>query len=112
MATNGATASAPAAESNTAPAATQPVSVETLATRYACLSCHKVEVKAVGPAFKDVRAKYLNDPAALDKICAQIRNGGSGKWGPAIMPPFAGGVTDTEARRLAGWIMGQDASPR
>lgn len=88
----------------------QPVSVETLATRYGCLSCHKVNVKVVGPAFKDVAAKYRDDPAALDKICRQIHNGGTGKWGSAVMPPFTA-MSDAEARMLARWVMRQAAQP-
>lgn len=90
---------------------TQPVSAEALATRYACLACHKVDVKVVGPAFKDVAAKYRHDPAALDKILEQIRKGGSGKWGSAPMPPFpATIVSDAQAQILGKWIMSQGAA--
>jgi cytochrome c551/c552 len=85
------------------------VSVVKLATTYGCLSCHKQDVKFIGPAYKDVRAKYLHDPDAIAKICEQIRNGGSGKWGSAIMPPFKM-VSDAEAKRLAEWIMTGDDS--
>ncbi len=84
----------------------QNMSVETLATRYGCLSCHNVNVKIVGPAYKDVATKYRNDPAALDKISQQIHDGGSGKWGPVIMPPFPM-LSDAEARMLGTWIMSQ-----
>jgi cytochrome c551/c552 len=106
-ATNGEPSVAPAANPQPVSATTAPVSVETLATRYGCLNCHKVNVKVVGPAFKDVAAKYRNDPAAVDKIVHQIHTGGSGKWGPVIMPPFSM-VSDTEAKMLARWIMSQD----
>jgi cytochrome c551/c552 len=105
--TNNPSAAAPEMTANTMAATGQPVSVEALATRYGCLNCHKEDTKVVGPAFKDVRAKYLNDPDAIDKIVHQIHNGGSGKWGSAIMPPFTG-ISDAEAKRLAAWIMSQD----
>ena len=105
--TNGEPSVAPAANSQSAPGANAPVSVETLATRYGCLNCHKVNAKVVGPAFKDVAAKYRNDPDAVDKIVHQIHTGGSGKWGPVIMPPFSM-VSDAEAKMLARWIMSQD----
>lgn len=88
--------------------ATQPLSAEVLATKYGCLSCHKVNAKVVGPAFKDVAAKYGNDPAALEKIAQQIHNGGSGKWGPAIMPPYHALVTDEQAKMLGQWILSQN----
>lgn len=73
-------------------------------TKYACLACHKIDVKVVGPAFKEVAAKYRDDPAAFSKITEQIRHGGSGKWGSAVMPPFPM-VTDEQAHRLAEWIL-------
>jgi cytochrome c551/c552 len=90
------------------PAATD---VQAFATKYGCLSCHNTNTKIVGPAYKDVAAKYRDDPAALDKITQQIHNGGSGKWGPVIMPPFPM-VSDEDAKRLAGWIMSQGTPPK
>jgi cytochrome c len=97
-------------ETNPPPAAAAPaMSVEKMATIYGCLSCHKMDAKVVGPAYKDVRAKYLHDPDAIAKICDQIHHGGSGKWGSAIMPPFTA-VSDADARRLAEWIMTGDDS--
>jgi cytochrome c551/c552 len=100
-----------AVTNSTTSATSQPVSVEALATKYACLSCHKVNVKVVGPAFKDVAAKYHNDPAALDKVLQQIRKGGSGKWGPTPMPPFPNTlVSDAQAEMLGRWILSQEAA--
>lgn len=97
----GAPAEAPA-EAQVTPASD--MSVEKMATIYGCLSCHKEDVKVVGPAYKDVRAKYLHDPDAIEKIMVQIRRGGTGKWGTAVMPPFTA-VSDADAKRLAEWIM-------
>jgi len=84
------------------------IDVQAFATKYGCLSCHSANAKIVGPAYKDVAAKYRNDPAALEKIAQQIHNGGSGKWGPAIMPPFPM-VSDDDARKLGTWILSQGA---
>ena len=83
---------------------TNEMSVVKMATIYGCLSCHQQNVKVVGPAYKDVRAKYQHDPDAIAKIMAQIQHGGTGKWGTAVMPPFTA-VSDADARRLAEWIM-------
>ncbi len=99
----------PAEYSQTVPAVASSVSITKLATTYGCLSCHKEDIKFVGPAYKDVRAKYLHDPDAIAKICDQIHHGGTGKWGSAIMPPFTM-VNDAEAKRLAEWIMTGDDS--
>jgi cytochrome c551/c552 len=84
----------------------QSMSVQALATRYGCLSCHSISTKIVGPAFHDIALKYRNDPAAYDKIGAQIHHGGSGKWGSVLMPPFPM-VTETQTKMLADWILSQ-----
>lgn len=55
----------------------------------ACLSCHAIDHKVVGPAYHDVAARYANDPQALTKVTSSIQHGGSGKWGDIPMPPFA-----------------------
>ena len=102
----GAPVEAPASAQIPAPSE---MSVEKMATIYGCLSCHKEDVKVVGPAYKDVRAKYLHDSDAIEKIMGQIHHGGTGKWGPAVMPPFTA-VSDADARRLAEWIMAGDGS--
>jgi cytochrome c len=76
-----------------------------IVTKYGCLGCHNPSVKLVGPAYRDIAAKYKTDPAALAKIDEQIHKGGSGKWGPIIMPPFPQ-VTAGETKILADWILG------
>lgn len=81
---------------------------QNIALKYGCLSCHNVEVKIVGPSYKEIAGKYRGDTAAAAKIGEQIQKGGSGKWGPVIMPPFPQ-VTEVESRVLAAWILGQGA---
>jgi len=76
-----------------------------LATKYGCFGCHNITQKIVGPAYRDIAAKYKSDGDAFAKINQQIHNGGSGKWGPIIMPPFPQ-VTAAETKVLAEWIMG------
>ncbi len=76
-----------------------------LATKYGCIGCHSVTIKVVGPAYRDIAAKYKSDADAFGKIDQQIHKGGSGKWGPMIMPPFPQ-VTAAETKALAEWILG------
>jgi cytochrome c len=45
-----------------------------------CMSCHTVEKKVVGPAWKDVAAKYKGDAAARDMLVTKIIKGGKGNW--------------------------------
>ena len=77
---------------------------EAVATKYFCLSCHGISVKIVGPAYTDIAAKYKQDPQAPARIAEQIHNGGSGKWGSVVMPPFPM-VTEAETKELAAWIL-------
>ena len=76
-----------------------------LATKYGCLGCHNVSVKIVGPAYREIAAKYKTDADARTKIDEQIHKGGSGKWGPVIMPPFPQ-VSAAETKVLTDWILG------
>jgi len=76
-----------------------------LAVKYGCFGCHNTAIKVVGPAYREIAAKYKIDPDAFAKISGQIHQGGSGKWGPIIMPPFPQ-VTPAEAKALADWILG------
>lgn len=69
-----------------------------------CMSCHAVERKVVGPAYKDVAAKYKGDKTAVDKLAAKILKGGAGVWGPVPMPANAQ-VNEAEAKKLAAWVL-------
>ena len=99
--TNGAPKSTTAAGSSAAP-----LGGEAVATKYFCVLCHDVNVKKIGPPFKDIAAKYRTDPEASKKVTEQVHNGGSGKWGPVVMPPFPM-VTDAETKAVAEWILSQ-----
>ena len=76
-----------------------------LAASKNCMSCHAVERKLVGPAYKDVAAKYRGDKAAADRLASKIMKGGSGAWGAVPMPSNPQ-VNDAEAKRLSAWILG------
>lgn len=52
-----------------------------------CTACHAIDKKLVGPAYKDVAAKYRNDKGAEAKLVEKVKKGGSGVWGPVPMPP-------------------------
>jgi cytochrome c len=75
-----------------------------LATSKNCLACHAVDKKLVGPAYKDVAAKYAGDKSAADKLATKIQKGGAGVWGPVPMPANTQ-VNDAEAKKLAAWVL-------
>jgi len=70
-----------------------------------CMSCHAVDKKLVGPAYKDVAAKYKGDKGAVDKLAAKVKAGGKGAWGEIPMPP--NNVTPDEAKKLVTWVLSQ-----
>lgn len=79
---------------------------QALAASKNCLSCHALEKKLVGPAYKDVAAKYRGDKSAADRLAVKIMKGGSGAWGAVPMPSNPQ-VNEAEAKRLSIWILGQ-----
>jgi cytochrome c551/c552 len=89
-----------------APAPMAKVDATTLLQNNACLSCHAIDHKVVGPAYHDVAARYANDPQALAKLTSSIQHGGSGKWGDIPMPPFAQLSAD-DLHSLATFILQQ-----
>jgi cytochrome c len=78
---------------------------QALATSKNCMACHTLDRKIVGPAYKDVAAKYAGDKSAVDTLATKIQKGGSGVWGPVPMPANMQ-VNDVEAKKLAAWILG------
>lgn len=75
-----------------------------LAQKSACMSCHGVDKKIVGPGYKDVAAKYKGDKGAAAKLAAKVKAGGKGVWGEVPMPPNAG-VKDEDIKSLVNWIL-------
>lgn len=76
-----------------------------LAKKNACMACHAVDKKLVGPSYQDVAKKYGDDKVAVDALAASIKKGGSGKWGPIPMPAQAA-LSDADAKTLAAWVLG------
>ena len=79
---------------------------QALATAKNCMACHAVEKKLVGPAYKEVAAKYAGQKDAADKLALKVMKGGSGVWGAVPMPANPQ-VNDAEAKKLVLWILSQ-----
>jgi cytochrome c len=93
-----------AAAPSAAPAPAKPAGALALAQQNACLACHGIDNKVVGPGFAQVAARYKGDAGAPARLAARIRAGGSGAWGQVPMPPQAQ-LQDAEAQALANWIL-------
>ena len=79
---------------------------EELAKKHACLACHAIDKKLVGPAYKEVAAKYRGDASAEAKLVDKVKKGSQGTWGQVPMPPNAN-VPDADVRALVKWILSQ-----
>lgn len=69
-----------------------------------CLACHAPDKKLIGPAYKEVAAKYASDKDAASKLAQKIRAGGVGNWGQIPMPANPQ-VSAAEAETLAKWVL-------
>jgi cytochrome c len=81
---------------------------EEIMKKSGCPACHLKDKKLVGPAFKDIAAKYRNDPKAIDFLTARVRAGGKGVWSPVPMLPMdKSKVSDADLRAAVGWVLKQ-----
>ncbi len=75
------------------------------ATKSGCLGCHQPAIKTVGPAIKDISAKYKGS-ADLDKLVATVKTGRTGDqltWGAIPMPP--NGAAEADVRKVIEWML-------
>lgn len=77
-----------------------------LGQKSGCFVCHTVEKKLVGPAWKDIAAKYRGQSDAEARLITKVAKGGSGAWGATPMPPNAPKVNDHDIKTLVHFILG------
>jgi len=92
----------------------------TLASRSGCMTCHHVDPGAkgpdgmapIGPAWRDVAAKYAGQSGAADTLTRTVLAGSNpyashwkGKVSGLAMPPNAVAISEADARKLVGWIL-------
>lgn len=71
-----------------------------------CTACHAVDKKVVGPAWKDIAAKYKgNDEAFATTLPKKVKAGGSGSWGKMPMPANPK-VSDADMAEIMAFIKG------
>ena len=79
---------------------------DALAKKYACSACHATDTKLVGPAYKEIAAKYREDKAAAAKLAEKVKKGSQGVWGSVPMPPNPT-VPDADVSALVSRILSQ-----
>ena len=78
---------------------------EALAQKSGCLLCHGVDKKVIGPAYKEVAAKYKGDKTAEAKLVQKVKAGGGGVWGEMPMPPNSPQVKDDDIKTIVQWVL-------
>ncbi|WP_374326718.1 c-type cytochrome [Azonexus sp.] len=79
---------------------------EAIVKKARCVACHAVDAKRVGPAYKDVAAKYRGDAKAPAALFDKVRHGGSGNWGTVPMLPHpADKISDDDLRQAIAWVL-------
>lgn len=80
-----------------------------LARKNGCLACHSIDKKVVGPAWKDVAARYKNNTQAKSLLVNKVKTGGKGNWtdvtGGAAMPPYSPRVSDADITALVEFVL-------
>jgi len=71
---------------------------EALAKSSGCLNCHAVDTKKIGPAFKDVAAKYKGKADAEAMLVAKVSGG---KGHPAVK------ASSDDVKSLIKWVLSQ-----
>ena len=77
---------------------------EELLKKNACTACHSIDKKMVGPAYKDVAAKYRGQKDAEAKLFEKVKKGGKGVWGEVPMPPNAA-VKDEDIKTMVRYVL-------
>ena len=122
-----ATLATAALASTGAQAAGNDVSMLKLATHAGCMTCHHIEPGAkgpdgmapIGPAWRDVSAKYKDQKDAAKKLTNTVMSGSNpyqshwkGKASGLAMPPNAVAIKEADAKQLVKWILSLDADKK
>jgi len=69
-----------------------------------CLTCHKVDEKLTGPAYRDVANKYENTDANVKMLAGKVIKGGSGNWGTIPMTPHPA-LSEADAEQMVKYVL-------
>lgn len=90
----------------------QALAPEDLVKKSGCLKCHSVDKTVVGPAFKDIAARYKDEPRARAALIETVKKGGKGHWGEISkgvpMPPHQGRLSAADIARLVDWVLSRE----
>lgn len=92
-----------AATTNAAPSAENEKAINLIA-QSDCLTCHKVDEKTTGPAYRDVANKYENNDATVALLAEKVIKGGKGNWGEIPMTPHPN-LSEADAKEMVKYVL-------
>ncbi|HEY3599095.1 MAG TPA: c-type cytochrome [Paraburkholderia sp.] len=75
-----------------------------IAQSNACLGCHAIDRKLVGPSFQQVATRYKGNAQAETLLARKVKDGGSGVWGAIPMPAHPA-MSDADIRMVVDWVL-------
>ncbi|HET8597941.1 MAG TPA: c-type cytochrome [Castellaniella sp.] len=78
--------------------------VKDILAKNACLACHAVDKKVIGPAYEEVAARHKGQADAAEILTKHIKEGSTGNYGPIPMPPNAG-ISDADVKTVVEWLV-------
>ena len=69
-----------------------------------CLTCHKTSEKLIGPAYKDVAAKYEATESNIKMLASKVIKGGTGVWGAIPMTPHPQ-IKEEDAEAMVKYVL-------
>jgi cytochrome c len=69
-----------------------------------CKTCHQEEAKLIGPAYKDVAAKYKATDENIALLAGKVIKGGAGNWGEIPMAPHPA-ISEADAKEMVKYIL-------
>ena len=75
-----------------------------IASKSDCFTCHKIDEKNIGPAWRDVANKYAGQDTAIKYLAHKIIVGGAGVWGEVPMAPHPT-FTQEDAESVAKYVL-------
>lgn len=78
--------------------------VKDILAKNACLACHAVDKKVIGPSYQEVAEKHKGQADAADILTKHIKEGSTGNYGPIPMPPNAG-ISDADIKVVVEWLV-------
>jgi cytochrome c len=69
-----------------------------------CMTCHTLDTKVIGPAYKNVAVKYPDNAESYDQLAGKIIKGGAGVWGQIPMSPHSS-LSVSDAKKMVKYIL-------